>query len=1021
MRPCEVLMQAFGPYIKENRIDFTKLCEQGIFLITGATGGGKTTVLDAMCFALYGRATGGLRTWGDMRNISAPDDLPTVVDFSFCLGEEKYRFCRSMRIHYVRGSGRREMREEHACYCMKNGEWELLIAGAEARVREQAIELLGLDCDQFSKVIMLPQGEFRSLLLASSNEKARIFQKLFDTGKWEKIAVIVQRKAAELKKQADVLFVTGETILKRHSVEKKEELEALLAQSLLKAEQVNKALSQAQREEEEKNQEFTKASGLFERFQELDAWNKRAQALRLERGAILKRRKELLRIRQLKRLFPYFKAQKEWKDKLEEKAKEISSLQLQIKKASDDLIWETKKWEQTQQTVKAEDGLSAQIAVYEQSMQTLEQVSELVNAIGEQQAKLDALKKEQSALEEKKGLAEANSKKGEEYIEDIRQAIAAIPGLLLNQQRLTKLLEQFESLDKQTKQLELQSKLIASLEQDCENQLVASEAIGALLKAAKLEEQRDMSGALAAQLIEGEPCPVCGSVHHPHPALLAKGISPQRQVGALEKRYQEDLQALARLQGELHKEKQDYSSRRQDRENLQSLCEQQGIGWEQAKSQAEDTAQKLMLARKKESKLEQARTRLLQRKAEMQQAERALVKQKEFIAAQESTLKETQARLEMLQKTLPQGIEDANKALARRRQLQNSLLKLRKERESAQESLQAAKERLVKLQARETETRREQSEAQKKWAEAERLYETAVKEADGLPRESITAADMQAAAATSEKELETIEQELTEFDRKQKNCEEQIVALQRKLEREKRPELERLEREKAGCREKSQALSEKSGELSQQCREMEQSLTQLTELAKQGGAVQKEYAATSRLAQLLNGNNVSKVPIRMFVLGIMLDDILSSANRYFSTFSGGRYCLNRIEDRVAARGYNGLELEVFDAYCGGSRAINTLSGGETFLASLSLAFGLSDVVQSGAGGVRLDSIFIDEGFGTLDQETLDTAMKAIAEIQKLGRTVGIISHVSQLRALIPARIEVISQPGGGSAVRVRAE
>ena len=199
-----------------------------------------------------------------------------------------------------------------------------------------------------------------------------------------------------------------------------------------------------------------------------------------------------------------------------------------------------------------------------------------------------------------------------------------------------------------------------------------------------------------------------------------------------------------------------------------------------------------------------------------------------------------------------------------------------------------------------------------------------------------------------------------------------------------------------------------------------QSLEQLDSLAKNSTEAEEKFSQISRLSQLLLGKNPLKIPLQQFVLGIMLDDILSCANRFFSMLSQGRYSLRRIVGNTGGNSFGGLDLEVLDANMGGARSIETLSGGEQFLASLSLAFGLSDVVQSYSGSVRLDSIFIDEGFGSLDQETLDTAMKALAQIQKMGRTIGIISHVSELKGRIAARIEVGRKPSGSAAISIIA-
>ena len=217
---------------------------------------------------------------------------------------------------------------------------------------------------------------------------------------------------------------------------------------------------------------------------------------------------------------------------------------------------------------------------------------------------------------------------------------------------------------------------------------------------------------------------------------------------------------------------------------------------------------------------------------------------------------------------------------------------------------------------------------------------------------------------------------------------------------------EALEQEYASLQEESRESLQKTGRLLQKRKSLEQAAAKIRDLEEESKAIQEEYSKTERIARFFSGKNPMNVPLKMFVLGVMLDDILSRANVYFTTLSGGRYQLSRKREG-ASRGYSGLDLEIYDAYSGGGRNVDTLSGGELFLASLSLAFGLSDVVQSYSGGVRLESIFIDEGFGTLDEETLNTAMKALFEIQKSGRTVGIISHVAELKSRIPAQIRIL--------------
>ncbi|MCI8497385.1 MAG: hypothetical protein HFE85_03935, partial [Clostridiales bacterium] len=246
----------------------------------------------------------------------------------------------------------------------------------------------------------------------------------------------------------------------------------------------------------------------------------------------------------------------------------------------------------------------------------------------------------------------------------------------------------------------------------------------------------------------------------------------------------------------------------------------------------------------------------------------------------------------------------------------------------------------------------------------------------------------------------------------------QLDRLQKELDGKSLPPIEELQRQQAALIAQKEEADKKVGMMQEQARRLDEASQELARLEKKLRQLDEQYTGVSRLAGLLRGKNAYNTPIHQFVLGMMLDDIVATANEYLNRLSRGQYSLVRMDAR-GGRGYRGLELYVMDAHRGGMRTVRTLSGGELFLASLSLAFGLSDVVQGYAGGVRLDSIFIDEGFGTLDEETLDAAMMALSQIQSGGRMVGIISHVQELRERIGARIEIVPDPSGGSRAVVK--
>ena len=461
-----------------------------------------------------------------------------------------------------------------------------------------------------------------------------------------------------------------------------------------------------------------------------------------------------------------------------------------------------------------------------------------------------------------------------------------------------------------------------------------------------------MAGHLASGLRDGEPCPVCGAVHHPSPASLEIGVTvtPEEEK-RLKRLVKEAQEAFTSAQGAFTKHQgQRELLEKNVRESERRIAD---FPYPPEKLPALLAAAEKKLAglQKAGELLPQGEKRLAQRENEEKTAKLQADRSKERQAQWENKLSAVSAKISSLWGSLPEERQGQNLDQAEQG-LRNSLTEVQARLESLRKKIQ------------------ETQEASAKTGEA------------------------LAAAAAGERALRNQTHE----------AKEQWEAAGREIPGELNQEA--LEQEYASLQEESRESLQKTGRLLQKRKSLEQAAEKIRDLEEESKAVQEEYSKTERIARFFSGKNPMNVPLKMFVLGVMLDDILSRANVYFTTLSGGRYQLSRKREG-ASRGYSGLDLEIYDAYSGGGRNVDTLSGGELFLASLSLAFGLSDVVQSYSGGVRLESIFIDEGFGTLDEETLNTAMKALFEIQKSGRTVGIISHVAELKSRIPAQIRIL--------------
>lgn len=910
MKPEKLIMQGFGPYLNQTEVDFTRLGNNSLYLITGATGGGKTTILDGICFALFARATGGLRSWKQMRSIGAPDETPTLVDYIFTLGAVRYRFFRSQSVYAARRTGERKIKEEHTCYRMDGGEWKILLSGAESKVAQYAQDILGLDCEQFSRVIMLPQGEFRKLLLSSSAEKAKIFEKLFSTQRWSRATDIITAQASALQRQMEDLTLRRRSVLEREQVENTTQLE-----------------------EKEESVRLSYETSLKEAQYLEDAAMKAEQTLK---AAQKMTEYETLLIQQEKSLYAAQEQLGQSKAHFENAQRQAQDIPT-LKERRDQTLSEIPKLESAYKSAVEAQALQKRVA---------------------------ALKLEQaqtaSALEqarEAQRRSQENTQKGEAYLEGLRQEIEHIPILFTKYQTLSEIAQSYQKLSELKARLEAAQTEARQEQSRWEERKLNLTALKEKLEHVVRQTRENMAFTLSLSLKDGTPCPVCGSKQHPSPACRSSAGLNELQQQA------QKLETLVESAGKAEEEsKLRYLSRqalhsqlRDELDRQQAVCDGYNIYYKTFVRDHEKAKKELEEAQALREKLPRAQKLLQQRRAEYEAAQKAMEGCKTRLEEITRLLESKNGELRALLKNLP-GDGAAPQELSVR-------LEDAKKREADAES------KITALQQALAQTAQNVQLAQAKLADAKAILEQTKKEHAAFLKEH---------AGISPEQTDGYGRALLQARQAQKDS------------------------------------LEKTGRLQQSLSSVRQSLTLLRQSDEASEKVQSGFGQAQRLSKFMSGVNPGKTPIKMFVLGMMLDDIIIQANEYFSVFSNGRYSLSRILENTGGNALKGLDIEIFDAYGGDTRSVYTLSGGELFLASLSLAFGLCDVVQSYSGGVRLDSIFIDEGFGTLDRETLDTALKALDRVRNMGRLVGIISHVSELKSKIGAKIEVLPSKKGST-------
>ena len=1012
MKPISLTMQAFGPYLDVATVDFSRLGEHPIFLITGSTGGGKTTILDAMCFALYCRATGGRRSWGSMRSTSAPDDRATLVDFAFSLGGEEYRFCRSQAVHIVRGSGRREIREEHLCYKKEQGEWQLLLSGSETKIRERAQLLLGLTCEQFSQVIVLPQGDFLKLLRANSVNKAEILQTLFATKLWADVAKRCKTMAEEFSQKAGECRAARLSILEREGVETKEALEEKNQQAEHSLKEMQRQASVLQAELEKERILLANAKELEQKFQKKMTLEQRWKQLCSQEKTMEQKREIAVLGRKMQQVFPYVQA---WKVAEQEAAAKVR-VQMQAEasqKEAEDAYLNAEKvageipvWREQAAAWKQE------WMQLQESYQNAVRLDEISRQLHEKQETIAQQKKQKEQAEVQYQTTKTRLKNGEKHVAQAQDDMQKLPHWLQETQKWEKYQELFQGRREKEAAWKKAEEAFQEAERSRQKYAVQADAQRSKLEQEEARLRQDQAYSLASVLQEGEACPVCGSQHHPFPAK-AKGSYNAQQLELLRGSVQEQEQALRTWEQTANLAKVKMEQCASDYQAQQALCQEISLSEEELETQRKTAQMSLTSAQQAASRLEKYRKAMEQIQREQEQAQKAKEEAVEMLGKLEKEAAVLQtSQEEILRQVGAAGSMDEIKA--KQTKLKKQEQQWTQKADDAEKRLALAKTAFAVAQTEGSSAKLASQEAAEKTRQAKEAMERSVAQVGLDP-----AMDFQS-FQRNEEELSALEQQITRYEQERHTVEEQYRAYEAELEGKELPDVQGLAEKQTELQEQSQTMAQHLGGLLQQLEMGRQSLEQLDSLAKNSTEAEEKFSQISRLSQLLLGKNPLKIPLQQFVLGIMLDDILSCANRFFSMLSQGRYSLRRIVGNTGGNSFGGLDLEVLDANMGGARSIETLSGGEQFLASLSLAFGLSDVVQSYSGSVRLDSIFIDEGFGSLDQETLDTAMKALAQIQKMGRTIGIISHVSELKGRIAARIEVGRKPSGSAAISIIA-
>lgn len=914
MRPITLTLSAFGPYGKETTIDFSLLGQRGLYLITGDTGAGKTSIFDGVTFALYGEASGANREPSMFRSSYADPSTPTFVELTFQCRGQTYTVRRNPEYLRPAKRGNKTVKEK-ADALLTYADGRPPVTGAKD-VTKAVCDIVGLDRVQFSRVAMIAQGEFLNLLLAKTEERSKIFREIFHTGPYQELQEALRAEASKGKGDYETLTqsIRQHVDSVRVREEEREDWEEAVSredilpflETLLTRE--GEALKKLTREEGEMKQAAADLDRTIGQEETAEKARLDLEAVRQEMPGLLARL-DLLR--------QAWEEARRQEEPLRRLAVEIETRTLQLK------------------AYEERDGLAAQI---DRTTKDLEEENQRVE----------------------KGRETAKALEGE--LAQLQQEQALLTGL---DQRKELLSHQRSALEDRARDLDKLRELLSRHKQREEAHRAARKEY--LTAAGELEERRRVysrlerafldgqAGYLAGLLREGEACPVCGSVDHPAPAARPQDVPSEETL-----RAEKALLETAEGKGRRTSEKAGVARER----------------WEEAGRQVKDWAEQLFGL----DALEGLPAYLEQAVAEQREKE-------ERLAREEVLLEGQMARSRQLEAQLPKVIRRAEETRQAIQEGERNLAALAS-------GLAALKERLAS---------REENLEFSTQEEAERQIQALRK----------TCQEGEEALNHAKTAWEDCQRQLDQAETREKTLAEQV--------RESTAgNLEVLRIRRQGIRLSMEELARKREELLTRHDANSRARDALAVQLAKRKETEAKWTWIRALSNTANGTvpGKDKVMLETYVQMTWFDRILARANVRLMNMTGGRYELCRRKEAANLKSQSGLELNVLDHYKGAQRSVKTLSGGESFQASLALALGLADEMQASAGGISLDALFVDEGFGSLDDESLEQAVRTLMSLTEGNKLVGIISHVSALKARLDRQIVVTKTRGGSSTVRV---
>lgn len=1018
MRPIQLTMTAFGPYKGMETVDFRELKDNRLFVISGATGAGKTTIFDGICFALYGQASGEDRTDNRaMRSDFADDAVQTTVELTFDIHNRTYRIMR--QIPYVKQGNKSETSARCEFYELtEDGEVPLVDRQIVSEINKKAEELIGFTQAQFSQIVMLPQGEFRKFLTSDTENKETIMRKIFKTDKY--LEIVEQLKGKKDNAQA---ILTKEMQQSEGHIgqiasllpERESSVFTVLANEHYNVNQVVQGLEEELVFYQEQTVVVKKSyDDVYARHTKMQETYHAGKSMN-ERFVEL-RQKELS-LNGLTEKLPIV-VRKEQQIADAERAASIGEIEIQLlalkeeaaakadnlKNAKETVRVATEKMELAGQRFRVEEERKDDREKLTESLIRLKDFLPAVSSLASKETALDLMKKENNHLEKELGKTVEMTDEETKQFEKMKLKIEMFEvGLVPYDELIDQLNETNEKCKVLDEFMVIQNRMsvLKKGKQDNEARYEKSKSDYDAVEQLWLNNQAAM---LAESLKDGESCPVCGSEHHPDKSHKTIEVTVSREQLEVEKERLKEVEGQFRTAAITYLNTiEQLTDKENEMKRLAIEVDENNLHVDKQKLEAEVAKlrgnRKLLVNLKEDLKKQELITaQIMARKIEM---ERALIQQ-------QSSFDTQLALFNMTLQTIPEDVRVLATLQKRIAETEKKKAELDRAWETVQKVREETSEKLATAKSAEIHAGETMEELAGKRNRAENRFKKALEESAFPTEEAYREAKMK------EVDRNSLKEKIAAFKQQLHSLRDAVEELRVLLEGKEMVDLSDLGMKVTELKDDYEAALTDYNASS----EYEKTAFGLKEKLVNSSVkvieLERIYGKITDLYDIVRGQNGLKLSFERYIQIEYLERIIQSANERLKDMSNGQFVLIR-SDRQEVRGkQSGLGLDVYDAYTGQTRDVKTLSGGEKFNASLCLALGMADVIQSFQGSVSIDTMFIDEGFGSLDEESLNKAIDTLIDLQKSGRMIGVISHVEELKAAFPAILEVKKAKEGHS-------